>query len=230
MKIVDRRRQRPSPTATMDWAYVYDRNGDDSVDYLVYLDGPNAIIPVPAPQGASPHPRGGHDDGADAVPDAAHAHAVLALADDNYDGVADAYVVGTVDDRSGWIDGHVVVRSTGFDGRYDECRYVPGARGTAPATCRGTEHGYGVPGHSLTGLLVVPPGRDYELFQRINAAARECGPYQPPLPSQVGTRHVRGAPCSIRRGGVSTIPRCPAPTTSAAATATPWASSLRASP
>ena len=40
---------RTGPHGTLDWAYVYDRNGDGRVDYLAYLQNAHAVLPDPVP-------------------------------------------------------------------------------------------------------------------------------------------------------------------------------------
>lgn len=40
---------RTGPAGTLDWAYVYDRNGDGRIDYLVYLQNAHAVLPEPLP-------------------------------------------------------------------------------------------------------------------------------------------------------------------------------------
>lgn len=37
------------PAATLDWAYVYDRDGDGRIDYIVYLQNAQAVLPEPVP-------------------------------------------------------------------------------------------------------------------------------------------------------------------------------------
>ena len=170
--IIDKRTHRPPPSATMDYAYVYDRNGDGFVDYFTYLDGPNPILPDPRPRHVPQLTR----------PISKHEllftmrntqmlfwHA----ADDNFDGKADGYAVGTRNDVSGWIDGHIVVQSTRFDGHFDRCHYEPTAQGAPTSACRAMERGYFVPGRSITGLRAVPPGFDW--IPLITKAIRKCG-------------------------------------------------------
>src|SRR5436853_3833097 len=36
---------RPSPDASLTWGYIFDRNRDGKVDYLVFLDGPRPVAP-----------------------------------------------------------------------------------------------------------------------------------------------------------------------------------------
>ncbi|WP_162910364.1 hypothetical protein [Azohydromonas sediminis] len=40
---------RVGPSGTLDWACVYDRNGDGRIDYLVYLNNAMAVLPDPLP-------------------------------------------------------------------------------------------------------------------------------------------------------------------------------------
>lgn len=168
-------------TATMDWAYVYDRNGDDFVDYLTHVNGLFPTIPDPRPSNLPPVAVMAH--AADRIVTKADILFMVSqvrmqflhAADDNFDGRSDAYVISTQEDESGWVDGRILLRSTRFDQRFDECRYEPGARGTAPATCAPTARGYRVPGRFFTGFEVVPPPPTLGLFPLVNAAARKCG-------------------------------------------------------
>jgi len=40
---------RPGPKGTLDWGYVWDRNGDGRVDYIVYLDNATFVLPDSVP-------------------------------------------------------------------------------------------------------------------------------------------------------------------------------------
>lgn len=40
---------RTGPAGTLDWAYVYDRDGDGRIDYLVHLENAFAVLPSPLP-------------------------------------------------------------------------------------------------------------------------------------------------------------------------------------
>ena len=162
------------PTGTLDWAYVYDRNQDDRIDYLAYLDGPNVVIPHPRPANL---PRLTGRLTKQQV-DFAQRHTRQVfwhMSDDDFDGQVDGFIVPTRDRQSGWIDGQMLVHSSAFDGNYDQCRFVPNAAGTPDARCRRTGQGYGVPGKTLSGLLRVPAGDDFGLLELLNEAARACG-------------------------------------------------------
>ena len=97
------------------------------------------------------------------------------VADDDFDGRIDAYVVPTRDRHAGWMDGHMLVRSTGFDQEFDFCQYVPLNGGAARAECKRSAQGLGVPGKELEGLRAVPAEVATTIFDAINDAARQCG-------------------------------------------------------
>lgn len=162
------------PTGTMDWAYVYDRNQDDRIDYLTYLDGPNPVIPHPRPA-TLPNLNGRLTTEHIRFVQRHTRQVFWHMADDDFDGLVDGFVVPTRDRRSGWIDGQMLVHSSAFDGGFDQCSFVPSAAGTPAAGCRHTGQGYQVPGKTLSGLLRVPMGDDFRLLEMINEAARECG-------------------------------------------------------
>lgn len=168
-------------TATMDWAYVYDRNGDDFVDYFTHVSGIMPTLPDPRPDGIPPMNVGPVVRESSISSDqimfiADHMQLQFAhAADDDFDGRADGFVIGTQELKSGWVDGQVVIRSTRFNDDYDACVYEPGMTGIAPATCRFGAGGYRVPGRFFTGFNRVPPGPEIRFLARINAAARKCG-------------------------------------------------------
>lgn len=182
-------RRPPRPSATMDWAYVYDRNEDGRVDYLAFLDGPSPIIPNPKPKNFSQLAPPAKAEKANGTTEFSihlnleqllyalrHTKQVFwHLGDDNFDGTVDGYAVPTRDARTAWIDGHMIVRSTEFDGEFNRCVFAPSSRGTSPAACRKSGASYVVQGKVLSGIHVVPTGEELPLLSLINQAVRKCG-------------------------------------------------------
>ena len=179
-----------TPSGTMDWAYVFDRNRDGKVDYLAYLDGPNPVVPNPRPASFDRLARPGtirfgggvwHVELESASEEERafvhrHTHQVFwHMADDDFDGSPDAYAVPTRDLRTGWVDGYMLARSSRFDRFLDRCAYVPNAPGEQRPACEYTGEGPGVPGRKLTGLFALPRGMQVPFFDIINEAARACG-------------------------------------------------------
>jgi hypothetical protein len=116
----------PVPTAfvtrdaTLDWAYIYDRNGDGRVDYIAFLFG---VLPFKPDNFPSDYPAGGQITDFEQIK-LIFKHSRLQFihyADDNFDGVTDA-VIGVVLDpvRYPWVDQYGVLRSQQYDGNIDE--------------------------------------------------------------------------------------------------------------
>jgi hypothetical protein len=104
---------RVGPAATLDWAYVYDRNGDGRVDYLVYLQNAHAVLPEPLPPDF-PKPEvlpGGRVLGSMQLLRAMVENAQMVFrhyADERFTGRVDAVVVGEFDDeRPMFVRGYV---------------------------------------------------------------------------------------------------------------------------
>ncbi len=107
---------------SMDWGFVYDRNGDGWADYIAFLFGP---MPVGTPEilaqvPARPAPQLRPEGGATyritreeyALQVASTRLVFNHFADDGFDGKADAIVSALMDpDRWGWIHRRAVVRS-----------------------------------------------------------------------------------------------------------------------
>lgn len=102
-----------TPASTLDWMYLYDRNGDGRVDYLVYLQNAHAVLPDPVPTDF-PTPQLLVDGRIRVSKELAYAmidHAQLVFrhyADDNFDGIVDAVVVEEFDkERPMFVSGYV---------------------------------------------------------------------------------------------------------------------------
>jgi hypothetical protein len=95
---------------TLDWGYVFDRNGDGMIDYLAFLDGAIPVKPVGF-QGELPK-RGGKITPNQINLYNQHARFVfIHSADDNFDGTVDGVVYGVREPDELWIDRWVAARS-----------------------------------------------------------------------------------------------------------------------
>jgi hypothetical protein len=108
---------RVGPSGTLDWAYVYDRNGDGRIDYLVYLQNAHAALPDPVPAGF-PKPEPQPDGSLRVSKDLLYAMIERAqmvfrhYADDGFDGRVDAAVVEEFDaERPMFVRGYVAYRA-----------------------------------------------------------------------------------------------------------------------
>jgi hypothetical protein len=115
------------PKKSLDWGFVYDRNGDGWVDYIVFLDG---AMPVATPEVLAlvpkrPMPREG-DSYTMSREEAALQMLNIRLVfthyiDDNFDGKTDAIVSSLLDpDHWGWVYRRAVLRSSDHSQSIDE--------------------------------------------------------------------------------------------------------------
>jgi hypothetical protein len=115
------------PNKTLDWGYVYDRNGDGWVDYVVFLYGAlpwetEAIAErIPKRPGADPYKP------STMTPEEAQLQfknarlLFIHYVDDNFDGKVDAIVSVLRDpERPSWIYRRAVLRSRAFTQEVDE--------------------------------------------------------------------------------------------------------------
>ena len=115
------------PGRSLDWGFVYDRNGDGWVDYVAYLDGAMPVETTEVVEQIPGYPKPKPGEGRKATQEEIR----LALknlrlvfihhADDNFDGKADAIVSALQDpDRWGWIYRRAVLRSRNHSQAVDE--------------------------------------------------------------------------------------------------------------
>lgn len=111
---------RVGPDATLDWAYVYDRNVDGRVDYLAFFF---AALPVKPDDFPADYPKGGKIGTFEQYKlFITQARLVFShYSDDNFDGSTDAVVAGILDpERYPWVEQFGVLRSTKLNGAVDE--------------------------------------------------------------------------------------------------------------
>ncbi|HLX12877.1 MAG TPA: hypothetical protein VKS81_08690 [Bacteroidota bacterium] len=101
------------------WGYIFDRNGDGKIDYMELLSGAAPVesddMPEVFPTREQPvNP---------AQVEIFVAHCRLIFdhwADDNFDGKLDAVIVNDMDPYRDWVNRMVVIRSTHFNGHFND--------------------------------------------------------------------------------------------------------------
>jgi len=178
----------PLPTArvgsagTLDWAYVYDRNGDGRIDYLVYLQNAHAVLPDPLPPGF-PKPEvlpNGQVRGSMELIRAMISNAQLVFshyADDRFDGRVDAVVVPEFDAERPMFVGGYIAYLRARDGRAEEAWAFRASIGERTRTLtRDPAKGYllptPVPGETEPASARIERGT--RLLELFNAALARC--------------------------------------------------------
>lgn len=117
---------RPGPNGSLDWAWIWDRNGDGLVDYVAYLQNAHAVLPDPLPD-SFPTPTRNADGSFSVTAPLLYAvidHAAMVFrhyADDDFDGRVDVAVTEEFDSaRPMFVRGWVVSRASKLDGVVDE--------------------------------------------------------------------------------------------------------------
>lgn len=100
------------------WAYIFDRNHDGKIDYMVLLAGAGPVktddVPENFPKRGQPLSRPNLE--------IYVSHCSLIFdhwADDNFDDTLDAVIHHDMDPLRDWVQRQIVVRSTNFDGKFD---------------------------------------------------------------------------------------------------------------
>ncbi len=175
---------RVGPAGTLDWAYVYDRNGDGRIDYLVYLQNAYAVLPEPLPPDF-PKPEMRPDGSVRGSMDLLHAMIYNAqmvfshYADDRFDGRVDAVVVPEFDaERPPFVRGYVAYRAPG-EGHAEEAWTFRTSIGERIRTlARDADKGYLLP--TAEAGKTEPAGkrlaRGTQLLGLFNAALARCPP------------------------------------------------------
>jgi hypothetical protein len=175
----------PPKDGTMDWGYIFDRNGDGKIDYLAYLFGP---YPVEGKDFPADFPKAnGRVDRWSASLDSQRLEVTLKsirmvfqhAADDNFDGKVDALVVGALDPETGWLDGWVIDRELDFTGVANDCRYFKDDITVKAAACEATASGHRVQGKNLVVNLETDEVQVFASFSdmlaTLNRGAAACG-------------------------------------------------------
>ncbi len=162
------------------WGYVFDRNGDGKIDYLALVEGAGAFedddLPDDYPVRGQPLNR------PELEVYVGHCRLIFNhWADDNYDGTIDAGIICDADSMRDWIARRIVVRSTKFNGTFDD---VWGFKTNITARRDSIGHDpTSVPYHALgkfwaridKAVLQEKTG----VLQLLNRAAKECGILKP---------------------------------------------------
>ncbi len=166
---------RPTLGQTTSWGYVFDRNGDGKIDYMALVEGAAA---VEDDQITDDYPeRGQHLTRPELELFVGHCKLIFDhWADDNFDGTIDAGIVNDADPKRDWIKQKIAVRSTRFDGRFDDAwafrGSIDGSHDTIPFTAAS------VPYRSLGNLsdhLTKETLRSKtEILKLLNEAAAKC--------------------------------------------------------
>lgn len=143
------------------YGYVYDRNLDGQVDYLMYNIGIGIM--------AAPEDFAGtaEEYGFDAVN--TMTNRFWHVSDENFDGHHDTLLSRLL--AEGWYDGWILAQDKDFDGTYESCLWYPRKFGDDPQECVEDEQGYSAPGRRK-GFPIFIPVAGHFLDVVINAASR----------------------------------------------------------
>lgn len=110
---------RPMVGKVTSWGYIYDRNNDGKIDYMMLLAGAGPVEPNDFPDDFPP--RGVQLDAKQTEMFANNAKLVFNhWADDNYDGKLDGVIHLDMDPFRDWVNRRLVIQSTKFNGLYDD--------------------------------------------------------------------------------------------------------------
>ena len=186
-------RYGPLPTArvtsgsTLDWAWIWDRNGDGHADYVAYLQNAHPVLPDPVPDGF-PMPVRSADGSYTLTLEFVHAmieNAAMMFrhyADDDFNGSADGAVVEEFDDRRPtFVRGWVAALASKRDGIADHVwAFRRGIADTTRVIAPEGDGTYRLPAIIAQGPQSEPAAERLEhgtaVLQSINALIDRCGP------------------------------------------------------
>ena len=109
----------PNPGKVSTWSYVFDRNGDGKIDYLAMVGGAAAFEPEDFPADFPSKDKRMSRKQVDYF--VGNCRIVFNhWADDDFDGNLDGVIHINLDPEREWVKGHIVVRSTKFNGKFDD--------------------------------------------------------------------------------------------------------------
>lgn len=110
---------KPTPGKISTWGYLFDRNGDGNVDYMALVGG---AAPFKKRNFPEDYPLRGQYVTYDQIEYFVNNCKLVFnhWADDNFDNTLDAVIHIDMDPRREWVNRQLVVRSTAFDGEFDE--------------------------------------------------------------------------------------------------------------
>lgn len=165
-------RRRARPTATEDWGYVHDRNGDGRVDQIAFLVGPQVVEPdTPDPA----LPKAG--EGQFHIQTAEQMQAVLRhmqfvfwqVIDTDFDGRPDVVAFPARRKDTGWYRGWALVDAP--DPAAGACRMIAGD-GTPAGSCAVAAEGRNIDGAAADAYRwILQPGM---VFTAMRDAAAAC--------------------------------------------------------
>jgi hypothetical protein len=178
---------RVTASATLDWAWIWDRNGDGHADYIAYLQNAQPVLPDPVPDSLPVPERGA--DGSYAL-SMVLAHAMIDnaqmifrhYADADFNGTVDGFVVEEFDSlRPMFVRGWVVGLASKRDGVVDRAwAFRRGITDTARVIAPEPDGSYRVPAVNAAGLQSEPAAarleRGTEILRLINTLIDRCGP------------------------------------------------------
>jgi len=167
---------RPTPGKINTWGYVFDRNNDGKIDYMVLVGGAAAFKGVDFPE---EYPKRGDVMSHDQI-EYLVGHCKIIFnqwADDNYDDSIDAVIHVSMDPDREWVDHRLLVRSKSFNGTFDDVR----------AFWTNLDEQQVAVEHTPTGVSILPVGKATEeeitpktlqektgIMQLINQAMKAC--------------------------------------------------------
>lgn len=116
---VDFNGSRPSTGNINSWGYIFDRNLDDKIDFMGLLGGAAAVEPADFPNDYPPRGVVLSDNQLEYFAN----HCQLLFndwGDDNFDGKVDGTVHIDMDPFRDWVKRRLVIRSSKFNGKFDE--------------------------------------------------------------------------------------------------------------
>ncbi|HZY10107.1 MAG TPA: hypothetical protein VFF29_03040 [Bacteroidota bacterium] len=110
---------KPTTGKTSTWGYLFDRNGDGNIDYMALVGGAGAFKKRNFPED---YPVRGQYLTYDQIEYFVNNCKLVFnhWADDNFDNMIDAVIHIDMDPSREWVNRQLVVRSTSFDGEFDE--------------------------------------------------------------------------------------------------------------
>lgn len=157
------------------WGYLFDRNGDGNIDYMALVGGGAAFKKRSFPED---YPVRGQYLTYDQLEYSVNNCKLVFnhWADDNFDNMIDAVIHIDMDQNREWVNRQLVVRSTAFDGKFDEVwafrERIDSEYDTLTFTSdKVPYHPIGKPQDAITkSTLIEKTG----ILQLINRAIAEC--------------------------------------------------------
>jgi hypothetical protein len=185
---------KPTASGTLDWAWIWDRNGDGRADYITYLQNAMGVLPDPLPD-SFPAPTRNADGSFQLTQPFLYAlidEATMVFrhyADDDFDGRVDLAMVEEADlDRPMFVRGWVVARASKHDGVVDATwAFRRGVLDTTRVLTPEPDGSYLIPDIPIPGARTQDAAKRLTYGTNILAAIND-----------VGARCARG-PVRIRR-------------------------------